>query len=659
MKPLKLTVLFLLLSFSIISIQAQDVAKNFKYEAFPSKLEIKKGESFTIRLNLSFGKDWYTYSMNSQENEEGIGPTQTEITIAAEDLVALDGKIKAPKPKIKFDKGFEMNLETYTHKVSIDIPVKAKKDLNLANQKIIVVAYLQLCFAEGCIPPTEYKIKVQNKVYPEAETLETANADSTLNQGTVDSSAILASSQQDEPEIKKSEDNLKNEKTNTETTEQTNNEDQQSLLSTLLLAMAAGAAALLTPCVFPMVPITVSFFTKRTEQTKGKGLRDALVYALGIIVTFTALGFFFSLIFGASGVQDFTSNPWVSLFIAAIFIFFGLSLFGAYEIQIPTSVLNKLNAKSMQGTGISSVVLMGLTFSLASFSCTGPLVAAALVSASQGEWFYPIVSMAGFSTVLAAPFFLLALFPTALTSLPRAGGWMNNIKGVLGFVVLAVTFKYINAALSEWDAGISRPFFIAIWVACGLLITLYTLGLFKLSHDTPVEKVGTLRLLFAILFASVTFYLFSGLFGGTLGTFEAFLPAPDSQTAMIGNVIQNTVEDKWYENYDEALKAAKEQNKPLFIDFTGKHCPNCRLMERTIFPVPEINSKMNQMIKLKLITDLRKEPYISNKKMQLEKYNTVAIPYYVILSKDEKVISQIAFTTDPKEFENFLSKGIK
>ena len=598
---------------------------------------------------MQFHDDWYPYGMKELIGPEGLGPIPTSIAIEPNDLVEIKGKIREPKPGKKFDKAFEMDVLFHKGTVTFYIPAVAKKDLNFPQTKIEVVVDMQLCNSELCMPPDFYKVVVSGNSYAESQEELPAAAEEEIAVGDeIAEDEALAEVTTAEVEVEPLDERSEMER-----------KKDEGIFSFLWFSMTAGALALLTPCVFPMVPITVSFFTRRAEKTKGKGLRDALVYAFGIIFTFTAFGFLFSLIFGASGIQDFTANPIVNFVIALIFIMFAFNLFGAFELQIPSSLTNKLNAKSMEGDGITSVILMGLTFSLASFSCTGPLVAAALVSAASGDWFYPIISMLGFSSVLAAPFFLLALFPSALTSLPKAGGWMNNIKVVLGFVVIAATMKFLNNAFYDWGFGLSREVFLSIWVACTTLATVYILGGFKMGHDTPLEKVGSMRIVFAILFATFTFYLMSGFTGKSMGTLEAFLPAPEMTVATMGGTTAAAVQDVWYDNIEDAKKAAIAENKPIFLDFTGKHCPNCRLMERNMFPQPEVAQRLSQMIKVKLITDLRQEPFISNKQYQLENFKTVAIPFYVVMSAKGDVLGTIAYTTNKEEFTGFLDKALK
>lgn len=652
MKILKLIILLLLLGIPTVTMAQGE--QHFKWTAQPSEKNVKSGDKFFIKVEFKFEKGWHTYSTKNIVGPDGLGPTATEISLEPKNAVSIKGKIKSPAPHRKFDEGFGTNIEELSGTFAFEIPVVAKKNLDFSKDKINVVAYVQQC-KQVCVPPTEFKIKVSNNPYKASNDVNTEDAaDNSQNnaQAAVDTSqqanikdtAKAAVQAQPKQQIK-------------------GQEQPKDFWSALLLAMAAGAAALLTPCVFPMVPITVSFFTKRSEKTKGKGLRDAIVYALGIIITFTSLGVVFAAVFkSASAIQDFTANPWVNFVISAIFIIFALSLFGAYEIQIPTGLTNKLNQKSMKGDGIGSVILMGLTFSLASFSCTGPLVAAALVGAANGEWFYPIVSMIGFSTVLAAPFFLLALFPSALSAMPKAGGWMNNIKVVLGFVVVAATLKFLNNAFSDWGFGLSRELFLSIWVACSGLITLYIIGLFKTSHDSPVSTVSTVRLLWAMAFGTLTIFLMSGFSGKSMGMVEAYLPAPEANESAASMApgstnAANNPQDVWLEDYQQALQKAKAEGKALFIDFSGKHCTNCRMMERNMFPKASVQERLSKMVKVRLITDLRDDKSQASRKMQETKYQSTALPLYVIITPDEQELGRIAYTDNEAEFLKFLDLG--
>ncbi len=635
-----------------------DKNKHFKSEAKPSVAKVKAGEKFTIQYTINFDKGWHGYSLKVQEGPDGIGPTPTEITLKPVESLVIDGKIKSSKPKIKYDSAFNMKVETFYGKATFLVPAKAKKNIDFNKDKISVVIYLQQCTEESCMPGLEFATKVSKDIFTadasEEKALEVAQATDKLEQ----QQTKIAPATEKKQETTDSQKEIQKSK-------------KEGVWSFLWFAMTAGALALLTPCVFPMVPITVSFFTKRAEQGKGKGLRDSIVYAIGIITTFTAIGFILALVFGASGIQSFATNPFINIAIATIFIVFALNLFGAFEIQLPTSLLNKLNAKS-QGGGIVSVLLMGLTFSLTSFTCTVPFVGSALISAAGGEWFYPILGMLGFSAVFAAPFFLLALFPSAMNKLPKAGGWMNNVKVVMGFLEIAAAIKFVSNADLVWALGIMpRDLFLGIWIGIGILITIYIIGLFRLEHDSPIQSVGSMRLVFSIFFASVSFYLIAGLVGKPLGEIDAFLPPPDYSSIMgtspapaLKSVSVTTqgnktvVDEGWLSDYKAAEAQAKAENKLLFIDFSGFTCTNCRWMELNMFPKPQVKALMDQMVKVRLFTDRRTEPYLSNKKLQESMYNSIELPLYAIVTPSGKLIGTKAFTRDESEFRGFLEKGL-
>ncbi len=628
----------------------QDDNKNINFKAITNAKELKAGETFIIRLSFDIKEHWYTYSMKMQLNDEGIGPTATEITMKNTDLFEFSPEsIVAQKPVTKFDEGFEMNIEVYKHDAVFILVAKAKQDFTLESGKEKVLVYLQQCDTSRCLPPTEFEVPIEYTDEAVSSTLPEPKED----------------------KVEKKEDKA----FQTDATSEIEEVKKKGVMSFLWFAMGAGALALLTPCVFPMIPITVSFFTKRAEQEKGKGVRDASLYAIGIMATFTALGMILALIYGASGISNFATNGWVNMFIAALFIVFAFNLFGAFEIQVPTGLMNKLNTKS-QGSGIVSVLLMGLTFSLTSFTCTVPFVGTTLVSTANGEWFYPIIGMLAFSGVFAAPFFLLALFPTFMQKMPKAGGWMNNVKVVMGFLEIAAAIKFISNADLVWNWGIMPPvIFLAIWIACTIMIVLYILGKFKLAHDAPINGVGPMRITFATVFLAITIFLFSGLSGGSLGELDAFIPPPNYSEMMgdgTGDAVviggstmgggDKAMKDRamqgWLKNYQEGLDLAKKENKILFIDFTGFTCTNCRYMETKMFPKPAILEKMEQMVRVKLFTDRKKEPYISNQKMQLERFGSIELPLYVLLTPDGEFIASNSFTRDEAQFLEFLDKGL-
>ncbi len=440
----------------------------------------------------------------------------------------------------------------------------------------------------------------------------------------------------------------------------------QSLGSFVWLAAVMGALSLLTPCVFPMIPITVSYFTNHAGTSRRSAIFTALVYGIGIILTFTALGMLLAVVFGAGGVNQLAANPWVNLLITAIFLGFAFSLFGAYFIQVSPGLMNKLDTitRSKEGSGVVGALLMGFTFTLTSFTCTAPFVGTLLVMAAQGNWRWPLAGMLVFSTVFAIPFFLLALAPQLMSRLPKAGGWMVSIKVVMGFLEIAAAMKFLSNADLVWRWGIfTRQVVLAVWVGIGFLTVVYVLGYFRMAHDSPVESIGAARITVAIIFLATTIWLIPGLFGRQLGELESFLPPEMGASSPSPNQSASAANQHpdagWILNdYDTALQAAKQQNKLLFVDFTGYTCTNCRWMEANMFPRPEVAKEMDKFVRVRLYTDGAGEVFERQQKMQQEKFGTVALPYYAILKADGSAVNTFpGLTRNAGEFLSFLQKA--
>jgi thiol:disulfide interchange protein len=392
------------------------------------------------------------------------------------------------------------------------------------------------------------------------------------------------------------------------------------------LAASAGAVSLLTPCVFPMIPITVSYFTSRAERERPAALRSALVFALGIIATFTALGLALAVFVGATGASAFAANPWVNLGLAALFVAFALNLFGVWQVAVPSGVLTALDARVGRSGG---PVLMGLLFTLTSFTCTAPFVGTVLVSAAAGQWQMPVIGMLAYSTVFATPFFVLALVPRWISRLPRSGSWLSTVKIVMGLVELAAAFKFLSNVDLVWHWGVvTRPVVLGSWIALAA-ITVVVLR-FK-----PVSLVP----------AAIGVWLALGLAGKTrLGELEAFLPPAA------------TPELAWRLNdLPGALAAAQHDGKPVFIDFTGYTCTNCRWMEANIFSRPEVVTALGRYELARLFTDGDGPAYEAQQAYQESHYNTVALPLYALVAPDGHTIATFAgLTRDPAAFVAFL-----
>jgi thiol:disulfide interchange protein DsbD len=564
-----------------------------------------------------------------------------------------------------FDKTWETTVEELSGLVEIAIPVRASSALPLGEHRAKVVLTMQLCDTSACLPSEDMPQNVRIVV--------TALSSGTQDTSAVSSTDASASSATSAPTVAGSGPVIEDAQSELE------GEKRKGLFSFFLYAMGVGFLALLTPCVFPMIPITVSFFTKRHEKHRGSGLRDSALFGLGIISTFTAVGIVASVVFGGTAVQDLAANPWLNLGIGLLFMVLAFNLFGSFEIQVPVSIMNALNKKS-QGDGTFSILLMGLTFSLTSFTCTVPFVGTLLLSASGGDYLYPAVGTFGFATAFAIPFVILSMFPSLLVRLPRAGGWMNNLKVVMGFLEIAAAVKFFSTAEFIFGLGLlPREVFLAIWAGVCLLIVLYLLGTFRMTLDTPVERVGGTRALFAVVFATLTMWFTAGMLGKPLAAdLEALLP-PENYHQLLDEMnggpaappaassSQALPESAghggltWLNDLEKAKKLAKEQGKPIFIDFTGFACVNCRLMEKEVFPKPEVVDQFKKFVLVQLYTDRKTEPYITNQNI-LKTYGTVANPLYVMLRPDGSYIAQSGFQTrfrsDPSTFVAFLSKAL-
>jgi len=416
----------------------------------------------------------------------------------------------------------------------------------------------------------------------------------------------------------------------------------------LLTAFGFGLAAIFTPCVFPMIPITVSYFMNRKD-----GLAQAIVFCLGIIVLFTGLGLLAKAVAGPFGVVQLGSSPWVNGFITIVFVIFGLSLLGAFELTLPSGLLTKMDAAGRRG-GYAGTLIMGLTFSLTSFACVGPIVGPLLVASVQGEGLQPILGMLCFATGLAAPFFFLALFPSYLQRLPKRGMWMARVKVVLGFIIIAAAIKYLSNIdqVLQWGF-LTRERFLAAWIVLFAMAGLYLLGFLRLEGISPEDHLGVGRALLGALFLIFALSLVPGLWGARLGEIDAYVPVA-AQTGLGGSTAAEGM--PWLKDkYREALAQARQEGKLVLVDFTGYACTNCKWMKANMFTRPEIAILAKNFVAVELYTDGTDEASKFNQEMEEKRFKTVAIPFYVILDSDEKVLATFpGLTRNPKEFEAFL-----
>lgn len=419
-----------------------------------------------------------------------------------------------------------------------------------------------------------------------------------------------------------------------------------------------GALSLLTPCVFPMIPITVSYFTRTGETSRSTPARNALIYAAGIMATFTVLGMAIALLVGAGGINRFAANPWVNLLVTTIFIAFALNLFGVWQFTLPSSLLTRLTVASngSRGGETFGILAMGLTFTLTSFTCTAPFVGTLLVMAAAGDWQWPLLGLLVFSAVFALPFFLLAMMPSAIAKLPRSGSWLNSVKVVMGFIEIATAMKFLANADLVWQWGIfTRTVVLVVWIVTAILAAAYLAGLF--SRQRPRSRAATLQYVFAAACLAIAIGLGTGVKGGRLGELESFLPPPEG--AVTSGVASVAGELSWMVNdYPAGLARAKAENKLVLIDFTGYTCTNCRWMEANMFPRAEITKEMERFVRVRLYTDGQGELYRTHQKLELDKFGTVALPYYAIVDSEGKPQSQfLGMTRSSDEYLAFLRVG--
>ncbi|MCX7998348.1 MAG: thioredoxin family protein [Leptospiraceae bacterium] len=431
---------------------------------------------------------------------------------------------------------------------------------------------------------------------------------------------------------------------------------QDSIIAYFGLAFGLGALSLLTPCVFPLIPITVSYFLKRQESERQNSVLDAFVYSLSILLSFSLLGLMIALLFGASGLNKLASHPLLNLFIGILFLFFAFNLMGFYEIRIPSFLLLALGKERSSG-GVVPTILMGITFTLTTFTCTMPFLGTVLISAATGDWGYPFLGMLGYGLSFAFPFFFLALFPTLLSKLPRSGSWMVSFKVVMGFLEILASLKFFSNADLVWNLGLlSKEVFVFISVMILLALIGYLFGLYKFPHESKktTTQIG--------IFSGVTFLLFTiylaiaPFFELPLGELNAYLP-PSGYGKW---TLHKEAKLRWHSNLETAKQEAQKSGKPIFLDFTGFTCVNCRWMEENIFTQEEVRSSLSRYVLVQLYTDGDGKEYEQNQIYQEKTFGTIGIPLYVILSPQGEFLAKSeGMTRNVKDFLKFLELGFQ
>ncbi len=586
------------------------------------------------KLTAAIDAGWHLYSPTTPAG----GPNPTRIEIEANPAVA-HVRLFEPAPARKFDPNFQLDTETYERQVVFLVEVEFRPDASGAVDLAAGTRY-QACTDKICLPPKKKTaratVKLDASAAAEAGAIPAGYTEVKAGAESQPKAAQGAVA----PAAPKS--------------------DTEGFGRFLLTAFVLGLASIFTPCVFPMIPITVSFFLNRqgTEPDAAKAAgrsgaaAHALVFCIGIVVLFTGLGWLAKAIAGPFGVVILGSNPWVNGFITVVFVVFGLSLLGAFELALPSGLLTKLNAASDAG-GYVGTLIMGLTFTLTSFACIGPIVGPLFVASVQSDGMQPVFGMLAFATGLAAPFFFLAVFPSYLRRLPRSGGWMVRVKVVLGFLVLAAAVNYLNKVTEALQAGwLTRERFLAAWIVLLAMAGLYLLGLLRMEGIRADEKLGVGRALTGAVFLIAALSLAPGMSGAALGELDAYVPAP---AAGSGGTRTGATAEWIRDDYAGALAKARAEGKPLLINFSGHACTNCHWMERNMLPRPEIQAALGGFVLAELFTDGLDAASERNQDLENRKFSTIAIPYYAILSPDEKVLATFpGLTRDPKEFLAFL-----
>jgi len=583
------------------------------------------GSKVLARLTAKIDPGWHLYSLSTPK-----GPIPT--TVQMPENAAIAGwQIYQPAPKVDFDPNFKVNTETFDEAVVFLIPVELKKDGAAGPVEISAQIRYQACDARQCLIPVRKTASAQLTIDPSAPVAAVViPAGYSLFVPGQPASAVTAPAANG------------------------GGGSVQGLGAFLLIAFGFGLAAIFTPCVFPMIPITVSFFLKQESGSRGRAVFQALLFSLGIIVLFSSLGLITTAILGPFGAVQLGSNVWVNTFLTLLFLAFGLSLLGAFEITIPSSLLTRVDRASQRG-GVAGTLLMGLAFSLTAFACVGPFVGTLLAGSVTGGGFRPLAGMAAFATGLALPFFGLALFPSYLARLPRSGAWMARVKVVLGFIVLAAMLKYASNvdAVMQWNV-LTRERFLAAWVVLFALAGLYLLGFVRLEGVRADEKVGIWRLVIGAFFLVFALSLVPGMFGGKLGEIDAYVPL-----AARASTASGAAGPVWMKNeYQQALERGRAEGKNIFLNFSGYACTNCHWMKANMFPRPEIAEALGNFVLVELYTDGTDAASEENQKLLSEKFSIAAIPYYAIIDPDEKVISAFpGLTRNAEEFLAFLRSG--
>ena len=674
---------FFIVSTLFVLFQSTVFAQNidFPEDKVKWKFRVEKTEKDVfVVAEVKIEKGWH---INAIVLPKGTFGLNTNWTLAKNPNFKTVGNVIEPKPHVKHDDAADEDIAYHEGTVLF------KQKIVLLNDKDFVLKGTydyQTCNEVGCLPPynTTFSLKVKPSLF--ATATEGTSIDTTSQKADTSKKAGTSASATEKVEAGKP------------TKDSSKKEDNRSMTALFFLSFISGLAALFTPCVFPMIPMTVSFFTKQSKS-KAAGIRNALFYSFSIIVIYILLGTVVTAVFGAEALNNMSTNPTFNIVFFLILVVFAVSFMGAFEIRMPSSWVNKADQASDKG-GMIGIFFMALALALVSFSCTGPIVGTLIVEAASKGGIAPIIGMLGFSLALALPFGLFAAFPGWLNTLPKSGGWLNTVKVVLGLLELALAFKFLsNADLALQAHYFERELFLAIWIGIFLVLALYLFGFIQLPHDSKIERLSVGRALFGTFVLAFVFYMIPGLWGAPLKLISAFPPPSNYSEAPGGfggaahvETSSETTADmhlgpqniQVFHDLDKAKAYALKVGKPLFVDFTGHNCVNCRKMEESVWGEPGIIDHLKEDVVIaslhvdervdlpkaeqktvelvpgkfkKLITTGDKWMYL-----QIKDYKISSQPYYVMLDAEGKQIANGAADyqhhSSPSVFKEWIEKGL-
>lgn len=648
-------------------------AQIFDPVKWKSAIKMTDATNGVVTFTATVDAGWHVYGTQLPAG----GPEPTSVQWNNQGVKLVGGLTPSKAAHKQHDETFDMDLSWWTGSVTLS----QKFTVTAKEYKIEGSIRYMACDDENCTPPKSesFSFKGTAAQAPVAETVQapTANATSadtaaTLAQpvaavGTVDSAVASPTHDQLWAPV---------------TAIEGDNADVEDIADRSLwyifwACFLGGLLALLTPCVWPMIPMTVSFFLKKSGS-RAKAITNATTYGLSIIIIFLLLGICFTVLFGASAMNALATSAWCNLLFFALLVIFAISFFGAFEITLPQSLSNKMDSTASKTTGMLSIFFMAATLVIVSFSCTGPIIGTLLVeAASRGSVMGPVVGMTGFAIALAIPFTVFALFPTMLKKMPKSGGWLNTVKVVLGFIELALSLKFLSVAdLAYGWRILDRETFIALWIAIFGVMGLYLLGMFRFKSDGEPKSsgIGVMRFFLALVSLSFTAYLVPGLWGAPLKATSAFVPPLYTQDFNLygGEQVE-------YDDFDEGMKAAAAQGKPVFIDFSGHGCVNCRKMEGAVLDDAKVKKMISEdFVTIKLMVDDKtplQQPMVVQENgkqttlttvgdkwsyLQRHKFNSNSQPYYVVLDQQGGLLSgPFAYNEDVDAFVAFLKRGAK